>query len=40
MSQYFDIVRDFSKYVYDNAEGIAAAAHEETGLGFSFDQDR
>jgi succinate-semialdehyde dehydrogenase len=27
------IVRDFAKYVYDNAESIAAAAHKETGLG-------
>ena len=27
------IVRDFGKYVYDNAESIAAAAHNETGLG-------
>ena len=27
------IVRDFGKYVYDNAERIAAAAHNETGLG-------
>src|SRR5919205_1422657 len=27
------IVRDFGKYVYDNAEKIAQAAHAETGLG-------
>jgi succinate-semialdehyde dehydrogenase len=27
------IVRDLGKYVYDNAESIAAAAHAETGLG-------
>ena len=27
------IVRDFGKYVYDNAENIAEAAHNETGLG-------
>src|SRR5215211_8576303 len=27
------IVRDFGKYVYDNAESIAADAHKETGLG-------
>src|SRR3954466_4066796 len=27
------IVRDFGKYVYDNAESIAADAHNETGLG-------
>src|SRR4051794_6475538 len=27
------IVRDFGKYVYDNAESIAAGAHKETGLG-------
>ena len=27
------IVRDFGKYVYDNAETIVAAAHNETGLG-------
>ena len=26
------IVRDFGKYVYDNAEAIAAMAHKETGL--------
>ena len=32
------IVRDFGKYVYDNAEGIAAAAHEETGLGVYEDK--
>jgi hypothetical protein len=31
-------VRDFSKYAYDNAEGIAAAAHEETGLGVYEDK--
>src|SRR4051795_9104808 len=27
------IVRDFGKYVYDNAESIATDAHNETGLG-------
>src|SRR3954453_11184084 len=27
------IVRDLAKYVFDNAERIAAAAHAETGLG-------
>ena len=27
------IVRDFGKYVYDNAEAIARKAHKETGLG-------
>ena len=27
------IVRDFGKYVYDNAEAIARKAHNETGLG-------
>lgn len=27
------IVRDFGKYVYDNAESIAADAHKETGFG-------
>jgi succinate-semialdehyde dehydrogenase len=27
------IVRDFAKYVYDNAESIAEGAHKETGLG-------
>ena len=27
------IVRDFGKYVFDNAEKIAEAAHNETGLG-------
>src|SRR3982750_4351387 len=27
------IVRDFGKYVFDNAEKIAEAAHAETGLG-------
>jgi succinate-semialdehyde dehydrogenase len=32
------IVRDFGKYVYDNAERIAAAAHEETGLGVYEDK--
>jgi succinate-semialdehyde dehydrogenase len=32
------IVRDFGKYVYDNAESIAAAAHNETGLGVYEDK--
>jgi succinate-semialdehyde dehydrogenase len=32
------IVRDFGKYVYDNAESIAAAAHAETGLGVYEDK--
>ena len=32
------IVRDFGKYVYDNAESIAAAAHSETGLGVYEDK--
>ena len=32
------IVRDFGKYVYDNAETIAAAAHKETGLGVYEDK--
>src|SRR3954464_2961487 len=32
------IVRDFGKYVYDNAEMIAAAAHKETGLGVYEDK--
>jgi succinate-semialdehyde dehydrogenase len=32
------IVRDFGKYVYDNAETIAAAAHKETGLGVYEDE--
>ena len=32
------IVRDFAKYVYDNAESIAAAAHSETGLGVYEDK--
>ena len=32
------IVRDFGKYVYDNAENVAAAAHEETGLGVYEDK--
>src|SRR5215204_2009283 len=32
------IVRDFGKYVYDNAEAIAAAAHKETGLGVYEDK--
>src|SRR3954451_21235875 len=27
------VVRDFGKYVYDNAESIATDAHNETGLG-------
>jgi succinate-semialdehyde dehydrogenase len=32
------IVQDFGKYVYDNAESIAAAAHNETGLGVYEDK--
>jgi succinate-semialdehyde dehydrogenase len=32
------IVRDFGKYVYDNAEAIAAAVHKETGLGVYEDK--
>ena len=32
------IVRDFGKYVYDNAEAIAEAAHKETGLGVYEDK--
>jgi succinate-semialdehyde dehydrogenase len=32
------IVRDLGKYVYDNAERIAAAAHKETGLGVYEDK--
>src|SRR5947199_10375643 len=32
------IVRDFAKYVYDNAESIAAGAHKETGLGVFEDK--
>ena len=32
------IVRDFGKYVYDNAETIAAGAHKETGLGVYEDK--
>src|SRR3954447_8362654 len=32
------IVREFGKYVYDNAESIAAAAHSETGLGVYEDK--
>src|SRR4051794_17825347 len=32
------IVREFGKYVYDNAETIAAAAHKETGLGVYEDK--
>ncbi|MBV8096812.1 MAG: aldehyde dehydrogenase family protein [Acetobacteraceae bacterium] len=32
------IVRDFAKYVYDNAESIAAGAHRETGLGVYEDK--
>jgi len=32
------IVRDFGKYVYDNAETIADAAHKETGLGVYEDK--
>ena len=31
--QVVAIVREFGKYVYDNAESIAADAHNETGLG-------
>ena len=32
------IVRDFAKYVYDNAEMVAAMAHKETGLGVYEDK--
>src|SRR3954470_12632512 len=32
------IVREFAKYVYDNAEAIAAGAHKETGLGVYEDK--
>ena len=32
------IVRDFGKYVYDNAETIASASHKETGLGVYEDK--
>ena len=32
------IVRDFGKYVYDNAESLARMAHEETGLGVYEDK--
>src|SRR5919199_187354 len=32
------IVRDFGKYVFDNAEAIARAAHTETGLGVYEDK--
>ena len=32
------IVRDFGKYVFDNAEAIADAAHKETGLGVYEDK--
>jgi succinate-semialdehyde dehydrogenase len=32
------IVRDFAKYVYDNAESIASDAHNETGLGVYEDK--
>ena len=32
------IVRDLGKYVYDNAERIAEAAHKETGLGVYEDK--
>src|SRR5690349_9318885 len=32
------IVREFGKYVYDNAESIAAGAHKETGLGVYEDK--
>jgi succinate-semialdehyde dehydrogenase len=32
------IVRDFGKYVYDNAELVASMAHRETGLGVYEDK--
>ena len=32
------IVRDFGKYVYDNAEMLAGMAHKETGLGVFEDK--
>jgi succinate-semialdehyde dehydrogenase len=32
------IVRDLGKYVYDNAEAVAAMAHKETGLGVYEDK--
>lgn len=32
------IVRDFGKYVYDNAEALAGMAHKETGLGVFEDK--
>jgi succinate-semialdehyde dehydrogenase len=32
------IVRDFGKYVYDNADAVAAMAHKETGLGVYEDK--
>ena len=32
------IVRDFGKYVYDNAESLARMAHAETGLGVYEDK--
>ncbi|AWN38255.1 aldehyde dehydrogenase family protein [Methylobacterium radiodurans] len=32
------IVRDFAKYVYDNAEALAGMAHRETGLGVYEDK--
>jgi len=32
------IVRDFGKYVFDNAEAIPAGAHKETGLGVYEDK--
>lgn len=32
------IVRDFAKYVYDNAEALAGMAHRETGLGVYADK--
>lgn len=32
------IVRDFAKYVYDNAEALAGMAHKETGLGVYADK--
>ena len=32
------IVRDFAKYVYDNAEAVASMAHRETGLGVYEDK--
>jgi len=32
------VVRDLGKYVYDNAEAVAAMAHKETGLGVYEDK--